>query len=925
MIAAAVFIASGCEEFPLDPNPSPDDSSLKLSIRPSISNYTKATDTEFENGDAISLSIVTPTALFLDNCKFTYNQGEWTAEKDVVWYSENVPSVVTAIYPATKASMKDYYPLGNSPIEFTVQSDQATHAGYTGSDLMLATKEGVYPSEEAVSLTFKHLLSKVVINVKSEVDGTIEAVYLSGVYGKGVISQTYEVAGEKASIKAVALASPNSGYTHSFQVIVPPQTSKPMLIVSMEGGKAYEYELPEEVVFSSGKVRTAEITITPESISAEFNADILNWTSDAELNFSQPQQPENPDDPADNPDDPGNDDPKWVSLGYGRFVESFLAPFVDTSEEWMVEFEQNTETLELYRLKNPYTNEYSPYKEYATSEEDSYIYFHVLVNGRVYVEDGPIGLTIDNYGEIYGGSLCPENAWDDYYEYGQLIENGNLKYIYFPARSIFCRFDYQGETFITYGLRHNSGVFTFPDKERDEFMKLSNGIEVIDDESENITCFQMYTGIDMPENWLKFTVLEGVHQSDIWTIAENMLSGEQESTSLPNKKGIWNVLTQLSLPTGTYTAIVAYKSVNSNNFYCYYKVFSHLVPGEEAPSVSIGEIGISLDPTAPEYCADVKIVAPGTRRLGCAIIDDQTFSTLGNDKETMIEFVKSNGKFTAADFLIDKEYLTRFENELEPDTHYNYLVYVENAYGNSDFKYADFTTGKEDDSKWSILPEKGEYFDNLWNRGYAYEPFFSMPPAEVTIMQYGTLPRYKVLQPYQEYWTGMEGGDTYLSLPDRDKDIEFWIKDFDYFGTQTKGIYFRPFSTGAVYPGSDYPCYLMSYSYFTKNSHPNGCTSYTDDVFHLNGWLEVFGGREPRMGYQFYGQNDHFVVSLRKGAYANQSMAASMSSWKSPMKLPERLTEKSYLETCKSYAPQQVRTSNRNKNLSLNENVQRIK
>ena len=74
---------------------------------------------------------------------------------------------------------------------------------------------------------------------------------------------------------------------NAWQLIVAPQTASPKLAITTASGKQYTFILSEEVTFTSGKVSTATVTVSPESIYTSFTPEISDWVADNDLNFSQ--------------------------------------------------------------------------------------------------------------------------------------------------------------------------------------------------------------------------------------------------------------------------------------------------------------------------------------------------------------------------------------------------------------------------------------------------------------------------------------------------------------------------------------------------------------------------------------------------------------------------------------------------------------
>ena len=275
-IAAAGIIAMACGKEPAT-QPTPEKLSIKLSA--SLYQFTKATDTAFEDGDKISVNIFNPEC-YLYNAQFTYTGGQLTSATPYEWYEDTeVEATVTAMYPASE-TMEGFA----ATQSFMVYADQSTKVGYAASDLLLATAKA-YPTAEAVNLPFKHALSKIVVNVDNQLKEEIADVWFTDVLG-AVSFSTADHSDLAATGTAGTIKAYKSG-ENTWQLIVAPQTASPKLALTTVSGKQYTFVLSEEVTFTTGKVSTATVSVSPESIYTAFTPEISDWVADNDLNFSQ--------------------------------------------------------------------------------------------------------------------------------------------------------------------------------------------------------------------------------------------------------------------------------------------------------------------------------------------------------------------------------------------------------------------------------------------------------------------------------------------------------------------------------------------------------------------------------------------------------------------------------------------------------------
>ena len=146
-ISLAVLAIAACQK-PVQPEAAPG----KVQIEPVI---TKATEVNFENGDKIGLTIakVNDTQKYADNALLTYDGSVFSS--DLMWYADAY----------SEADVYAYYPYSESgtPASYFAIEDQTE--GIAKADLMAASKTGVLPTPNAITMVFKHLMTKIVVNI----------------------------------------------------------------------------------------------------------------------------------------------------------------------------------------------------------------------------------------------------------------------------------------------------------------------------------------------------------------------------------------------------------------------------------------------------------------------------------------------------------------------------------------------------------------------------------------------------------------------------------------------------------------------------------------------------------------------------------------------------------------------------------------
>ncbi len=154
---ATLFLSYSCTEDALEP-----ESHNYVSFTPDIV-ATRATDTYFETGDAISVyafkgNTFKSSGNYADNIRYSYLNYKFIPAGEGIELDEDGLNYV-ALYPYSS----DY----SDSFKFSVSYDQSSYASYTSSDLMLATSMKSETAKE-VTLNFWHILSKVVIDMSGE-------------------------------------------------------------------------------------------------------------------------------------------------------------------------------------------------------------------------------------------------------------------------------------------------------------------------------------------------------------------------------------------------------------------------------------------------------------------------------------------------------------------------------------------------------------------------------------------------------------------------------------------------------------------------------------------------------------------------------------------------------------------------------------
>lgn len=244
--------------------------------------------TEFLNGEHVFVYIKENDGTHQSNIKWPIeyqvaNNGDGDADDgDLNPVSDTTPF----FFPVgvNTINIHGIHPSYTTGTGFTVQTDQTTEANYVASDLCYSkptdyTRTGSVDTNGRRILQFKHLLSKIVVNL------TVDAGSATGV-------PSYISLHAKTSTAMSFPADNANGYTGCTpsdattpgvikirqEAIIPPQTiaaGASFLSMTVPGIGPMIYPMPAATTFESGKSYTYNIKVTDTEIIADTN--ISNW------------------------------------------------------------------------------------------------------------------------------------------------------------------------------------------------------------------------------------------------------------------------------------------------------------------------------------------------------------------------------------------------------------------------------------------------------------------------------------------------------------------------------------------------------------------------------------------------------------------------------------------------------------------------
>lgn len=244
----------------------------------------KASDTAFEEGDAIGLFADDPVYVY--NARLNFTGGALSPEEPVYWGDGQLLEQPTYFYA--------YYPfnpeMDNRSGRFAVAEDQRTHEAFTGSDFMVARAQSS-PADGAVQLNFVHAFTKIVFTIDNQTadGGKVAALTLGNVRLDAEVEagETYVWAywQEGGSVKAASVT--NADGEPAWAVIIPPQDATPVILVEMEDGRQFTFNTESSVYFGQSKRYNATVVIDDTTVGADFTSGITDWIDNGDIAFGQ--------------------------------------------------------------------------------------------------------------------------------------------------------------------------------------------------------------------------------------------------------------------------------------------------------------------------------------------------------------------------------------------------------------------------------------------------------------------------------------------------------------------------------------------------------------------------------------------------------------------------------------------------------------
>ncbi|MCD7900143.1 MAG: fimbrillin family protein [Bacteroides sp.] len=257
------------------------------------SSYTRATDTSFEENDAIGLYVLTESSSlsqsrYIDNMKFTYNASQIFEPDETIFFPEGNGSCnFLSYYPYSANGITS----GNTTMEVGIAIDQTTPVAFSKSNFMVANTANITATEETVDLLFRNKFSRLNIFLKPESGYTLESllaanpvVRIKNLYTNAVYDfSTHQLTGHHTTSDISPYGTWDKGEEAIMgkSAIILPQTleAEQVLLELIVDGSIYECKVKEQFTFKSGQAEDIILTLSgsAKGVQMSINPSLEGW------------------------------------------------------------------------------------------------------------------------------------------------------------------------------------------------------------------------------------------------------------------------------------------------------------------------------------------------------------------------------------------------------------------------------------------------------------------------------------------------------------------------------------------------------------------------------------------------------------------------------------------------------------------------
>ena len=276
---------------------SPEDAQIPIQISSGSRIQTRVLDNLFEENDEIGLFVLQqPNAItderHADNLRFTYLNGTWVPEQTSYYPSASNACDFIAYYPYTDNAL----PPSSSTMECQTAADQSQKANYSHSDFLVAERNGITPSTEAVALVFKHRMAEIhieinpggIFNSPEELLAQNPVITLKGVCTQGqynLSDKTFSDLENRSDIIPYGELTVTDGKLIGKRAIVIPQEiqgNQPFIQMQVNG-KAYNFTFGEDHAIRPATKETYTLTMKGSAPQTYLEAEIDDWENESHM------------------------------------------------------------------------------------------------------------------------------------------------------------------------------------------------------------------------------------------------------------------------------------------------------------------------------------------------------------------------------------------------------------------------------------------------------------------------------------------------------------------------------------------------------------------------------------------------------------------------------------------------------------------
>ena len=288
-----LFTISCVNEISEDPVDIPGEIPIRLSTQ-ILCNHTRAINNEFQEKDAIGLYVLTQLSTinqkrYIDNMRFTCSQATGFQPEETIYYPKG----------DGKCDFISYYPFQETGInqdqsimQVQIHTDQSSVSKHSLSDFMIATNSDITPSQNMVSMEYKHKLCKLKITIKpapgEDIDELLNdnpSLSLNGFHSDAsydFLTDRFEPSGQTISVTPHGeWKIENNALTGKEVILIPEEIESDNHYINIDiNGKSYSCPFPDNFQLASEKnCSIAIIYKSSEGIQINnFDHSITDWT-----------------------------------------------------------------------------------------------------------------------------------------------------------------------------------------------------------------------------------------------------------------------------------------------------------------------------------------------------------------------------------------------------------------------------------------------------------------------------------------------------------------------------------------------------------------------------------------------------------------------------------------------------------------------